>query len=418
MEWKCTPKKFVRSLIRIGGEKMNREDFPLLKQDIIYFDNGATALKPDVLAKATVDYYHLYSANAHRGDYDMSMIVDAKYEEARSLVKDFIHAESESQIVFTSGATDSLNKIVFGYYKNMLTEKDEVLLTKSEHASNILPWFELRDQLHFKIRYIPLDQDHKVTLENVKKVVNENTKVISIAHITNVVGDVRPLKEIISYAHEKKITVVVDGAQSVAHMVVDVKDLDVDFLAFSAHKVYGPTGLGILYGKKEVLENVQPIFFGGGMNASFSSDGIRMYDELPSRLEAGTQNIAGVIGFGSVLKYLKEIGMEKIQAYEKELHAYAISKLKEIKEVILYNKNSESSIIAFNYDGIFAQDLAIYLNKYHICVRAGSHCAKILKDEFQIKNTCRISFAFYNTKEEVDKFIDILKNPNIRNEIL
>ncbi len=397
---------------------MNREDFSLLKQDIIYFDNGATALKPNVLAKSTSDYYNLYSANAHRGDYDMSIIVDAKYEETRGLVKEFIHAKDESEIVFTSGATDSLNKIIFGYYKNILTEKDEVLLTKSEHASNVLPWFELRDQLHFKIRYIPLDQEHKVTLENLKTVLNSNTKVISIAHITNVVGDIRPLKEMIAYAHEQNVTVVVDGAQSVAHMPVDVQDLDLDFLAFSAHKVYGPTGLGVLYGKKELLENMQPIFFGGGMNASFSSDGIRLYDDLPYRLEAGTQNIAGVLGFGSVLKYLKNIGMDKIQAYERDLRFYAISKLKEVKEVILYNENSESSIITFNYDSIFAQDLAIYLNKYQICVRAGSHCAKILKDEFQIKNTCRISFAFYNTKEEVDKFIDILKNPNIRNEII
>ena len=232
------------------------------------------------------------------------------------------------------------------------------------------------------------------------------------------VGDIRPLKEMIAYAHEQNVTVVVDGAQSVAHMPVDVQDLDLDFLAFSAHKVYGPTGLGVLYGKKELLENMQPIFFGGGMNASFSSDGIRLYDDLPYRLEAGTQNIAGVLGFGSVLKYLKNIGLDKIQAYERDLRFYAISKLKEVKEVILYNENSESSIITFNYDSIFAQDLAIYLNKYQICVRAGSHCAKILKDEFQIKNTCRISFAFYNTKEEVDKFIDILKNPNIRNEII
>ncbi len=397
---------------------MNREDFSLLKQDIIYFDNGATALKPNVLAKSTSDYYNLYSANAHRGDYDMSIIVDAKYEETRGLVKEFIHAKDESEIVFTSGATDSLNKIIFGYYKNILTEKDEVLLTKSEHASNVLPWFELRDQLHFKIRYIPLDQEHKVTLENLKTVLNSNTKVISIAHITNVVGDIRPLKEMIAYAHEQNVTVVVDGAQSVAHMPVDVQDLDLDFLAFSAHKVYGPTGLGVLYGKKELLENMQPIFFGGGMNASFSSDGLLLYDDLHYRLEAGTQNIAGVLGFGSVLKYLKNIGMDKIQAYERDLRFYAISKLKEVKEVILYNENSESSIITFNYDSIFAQDLAIYLNKYQICVRAGSHCAKILKDEFQIKNTCRISFAFYNTKEEVDKFIDILKNPNIRNEII
>lgn len=396
---------------------MNREDFLMLKQDIIYFDNGATTFKPKLLNEKISEYYNTYSANAHRGDYDISLKVDEQYEKTRSLVQKFIGAESSKEIVFTSGTTDSLNKIIFGYFRNILKENDEVILTKSEHASNILPWFELKDELNINIKYIELD-NLKVTMDNLKKTITCNTKVISLAHITNVAGDIRPIKEIIEYAHQNNILVVVDGAQSVPHMKVNVSDLDIDFLAFSAHKMYGPTGVGILYAKEKYLNNMRPIIFGGGMNASFSSDGIRVYDDIPHLFEAGTQNIAGVIGFGSVIEYLNEIGMENINKYELDLRKYAISKLKEIDDLIIYNEKSESGIIAINKKDIFAQDLAIYLNKYKICVRAGNHCAKILKEEIGIKNTVRISLAMYNTKEEIDELVRVLKNPNIKSEII
>lgn len=397
---------------------MNRNDFPMFMQNIIYFDNGATTFKPQILSEKISEYYNTYSANAHRGDYDISLKVDQAYEHTRELVKEFIHAKKTNEIVFTSGATDSLNKIIFGYFKNNLQEGDEVILTKSEHASNVLPWFELADMIGIQIKYIDLDENLKVNVSNLKKIISSKTKVMSIAHITNVAGDIRPLKELIQVAHQNHILVLVDGAQSVAHMPVDVQDLDIDFLAFSAHKMYGPTGVGVLYGKEELLKNIQPIIYGGGMNVTFNSDGIRIYNEIPHMLEAGTPNIADVIGFGSVLEYLNQIGMKKIHEYETELRKYAISKLKQIPNLIIYNEYSESSIITFNYQDIFAQDLAIYLNKYNICVRAGNHCAKILKDELGIKNTCRISFAFYNTKEEIDYLIKILSNSNIKNEII
>lgn len=396
---------------------MNREDFLLLNQNIIYLDNGATSLKPKVISQSISDYYNNYSANAHRGDYDLSLKVDSKYEETRKLVKDFINAKTTKEIIFTSGATDSLNKIIFGFFKNYLKTNDEVLLTKSEHASNILPWFELADELNIKINYIPLE-NLEVTLDNVKKSITPNTKVISIAHITNVVGDIRPIKEIISYAHSKGILVVVDGAQSVAHMQVDVQKLDIDFLAFSAHKMLGPTGVGVLYGKEELLNNMHPIIFGGGMNASFQFDGTRIYNDTPTCFEAGTPNIAGVIGFGEAIKYLNNIGMDKITNYEQNLKKYAISKLKTINDIIIYNENSQSGIITFNIKNIFAQDLAIYLNKYNICIRAGNHCAKILNEDLGIKNTCRISLYFYNTKEEIDYLVKVLSNPNIKEEII
>jgi cysteine desulfurase/selenocysteine lyase len=396
---------------------MNREDFELLKENIIYFDNGATTLKPYVLKKGLIDYYDHYSANAHRGDYDMSLKVDEMYEGTREKVRKLIHARKKEEIIFTSGATDALNKIIFGYFKHNLKENDEVLITLSEHASNVLPWFELQDEMNIKVSYIPLE-NHEVTLENVKKAITKNTKVISLAHITNVIGDVRPIKEICKLAHELGILVVVDGAQSIAHELVDVVDLDVDFFAFSAHKVYGPTGVGVLYGKEELLNNIRPIIFGGGMNSSFTSDGKRIYHELPTMLEAGTPNIAGVIAFGRVIDYLNQKDKLKIINYERELKKYCVSKLKEIPNITIYNENSESSIVVINMDGVFAQDLAIYLNKYHICVRAGNHCAKILKEEIGVKNTVRISFGMYNTKEEIDVLIEALKNPKLKEEII
>ena len=397
---------------------MNRDDFPILKNNIIYFDNGATTLKPYILSDSLADYYNNYSANAHRGDYDISLKVDAMYENTRELLKSFINAKSINQIAFTSNTTDSLNKIVFGYFKHYLRKNDEVLITKAEHASNVLPWFELSNDIGIKVNYIDLDDDHKVTIENIKKAITPNTKVLSIAHVTNVVGDIRPIKEIIQYAHKNNIKVVIDGAQSVPHMKIDVSDLDMDFLAFSAHKMCGPTGVGVLYIKQELLDDIKPIIFGGGMNSSFEFDGTKNYKKMPYILEAGTPNIAGVIGFGSTINYLNKIGISNIENYENELKKYALNKLKQLKNVIIYNENSESNIITFNMKDIFAQDLAIYLNKYNICVRAGNHCAKILKDELGIKNTCRISLYFYNTKEEIDKLISVLSNPNIFNEII
>ena len=255
-------------------------------------------------------------------------------------------------------------------------------------------------------------------MESIEKAISDKTKVISIAHISNVVGDIRPIEEIVKYAHLKGIKVLVDGAQSVPHLKIDVQKIDMDFLAFSAHKMCGPTGVGVIYVSNNLLSEIDPIIFGGGMNADFSTDGNRVYKTMPDRLEAGTPNIAGVIGFGYVIKYLNSIGFDKIHNYEMELKEYAVKRLKEISKIKIYNENSKSGIITINYEGIFPQDLSIYLDKYNICTRAGSHCAKILKDEINIKNTLRISLYFYNSKGEIDKLIDALKNPNIMEEII
>ena len=397
---------------------MNREDFNILRSNIIYFDSAATSLKPKCLSETLSDYYDNYSANAKRGDYDMALKVNVNYEKTRNLIKEFLNAKSNNEIIFTTGTTDSLNKVIFGYFKNNLNKDDEVLVTRSEHASNLLPWFELQDEIGIKVKYIELDENLEVLLENIKKITNKNTKVISIAHITNVIGDVRNIKEITKYAHENNILTLIDGAQSVAHTKTDVMDLDIDFLTFSAHKMLGPTGVGVLYGKEKLLRNIRPTVFGGGMNASFSENGTRVYDEIPELLEAGTPNIAGIIAFGKIIEYLNKIGMENIEKYEQNLKKYAIDKLKKVPNIIIYNEKSNSGIITINIKDIFAQDLAIYLNKYNICVRSGSHCSKLIKEELKIKNTCRISLYFYNTKEEIDKLIMVLSNENIKNEII
>ena len=389
---------------------MNKEDFPMFKQNITYLDNGATTFKPKCVIDKIADYYSNYCANAHRGDYDISYKVDMEYENTRVLVKEFINAKSKEEIVFTSGCTESLNIIVSGFFERLIDVNDEIILTKSEHASNVLPWFRIAKQSHAKIKYIPLTKDHHVTLENLKSIITPQTKIIALAQITNVIGDKRPIKEICKFAHENNIFVVVDGAQSVPHMKVDVQDLDCDFLTFSAHKMCGPTGVGVLYGKKELLEAVEPMNLGGGMNESFDNEYEVLLKSLPTRLEAGTPNIAGVIGFGEAIKYLQKIGMYNIYQYEKDLRSYLVDKLEKINHVDIININSDSGIVAFNVDDVFSQDVAYYLNKYNVCVRAGNHCAKILKNETGVKNTCRVSLYFYNTYEDVDKLVSLLSN--------
>lgn len=398
---------------------MNRDDFPMLGGKLIYFDNGATTMKPRSVVNSMVDYYERYCANAHRGDYSNSQKVDSMYEAVREKIKKFINAKESSEIVFTSGATDGLNRIVFGYFKKHLQAGDEVLLTESEHASNMLPWFALAKEIGIVVKYIPLDCNHEVSLDNVRKTINEKTKVISLAYITNVVGDIRPMRDVIELAHQNGILVVGDGAQSVSHIRTDVVQDDVDFFVASAHKFYGPTGVGFLYGKFVLLNEMEPINYGGGMNAIYLSDGYMELREVPTRFEAGTQNIAGVIGMGTAIDYMINIGLNNIIKHEHELKEYLINKLSGMDNIILYNEDNAGSIVAFNVKDIFSQDVSIYLDKYNICVRSGNHCAKILNKVFNVENTCRISLSFYNTYEEIDRFIEILGNiGNIWNEIL
>lgn len=399
---------------------MNREDFTILRNsNMVYFDNGATTLKPDVVRDAINDYYDKYTSNIHRGDYDTSLKVSNLYDDCREVVKDFINANHSSEVIFTAGTTASINKIVFGYFKYYLKKGDEVLITESEHASNVIPWFILQKEMGIVVKFIPLDDKNEITIDNLNSVISNRTKVVSIAHVTNVIGDIRDIKQITKVCHEREILVLVDAAQSIAHMRVDVQDMDIDFMAFSGHKMYGPTGIGVLYGKFNLLKDLVPSEYGGGMNAIFNKDGYVELRDLPDKLEAGTPNIEGVLGLRESIKYLNKIGIDNINRYEHELREYLINRLKELDNVCVYNLDNYSTIVAFNIKGIFSQDVAIYLDKYKICVRAGNHCAKILKDVFNIANTCRISLSFYNTREEVDLLINVLKNSkNIWEEIL
>ena len=398
---------------------MNREEFPMLNTNYIYLDNGATTWKPKYVVDKINEYYTKYTANAHRGDYDISLKVDNEYENARDLVKEFINAKTRQEIVFTSGTTNSLNMIVDGFFANHLEPGDEVIISESEHASNILPWYRLAKDLGIVVKYCPLDDNHYVTLNNLKSIVTPNTKVISLAMITNVIGDLRPIKEICEFAHQNNIFVVVDGAQSVPHIKTDVQDLDCDFLAFSGHKMCGPTGIGILYGKYELLNEIEPQNLGGGMNESFDSIEEVYLKPLPTRLEAGTPNIEGAIGLGAAIEYLSKIGLDNITNHEQHLRNYLVKELRQIPHITIINEESDSGIVSFNVDDIFAQDVAVYLNKYNICVRAGNHCAKLLKNEVGVKNTVRVSIYIYNTKEEIDTLINLLKDKNkILNEML
>ena len=387
----------------------------MLEKSLIYFDNAATTFKPNQVINSVIDYYSNYTANAHRGDYDISYEVDTKYEGVRKKVKEFINAKKDEEIVFTSGTTQSLNMIVNGFFKDYLNDGDEVLLTKAEHASNILPWFNIEKDI--KIKYIELDNE-LVTLDNVIKSITPNTKVISLAHITNVIGDERPIKEITDYAHKHNILVVLDAAQSAPHVKIDVENLGVDFMGFSGHKMCGPTGIGVLYGKYELLNKLNPQNVGGGMNNDFESNMTYRYKELPYRLEAGTPNIEGVIGLGSAIDYINSIGINNIENYVSNLRSYAIDKLSKLKNIDIYNKDIKSSTIIFNVRGVHSQDTSTYLNKHGICVRAGNHCAKILKDEIGVTHTCRISLYFYNTKEDIDKLVEVLDNDNILRDSL
>lgn len=389
-----------------------RSAFPMLSthkmmqnHPMIYLDNASTTFKPECVIKAMDDYYRNESVNAHRGDYDLAHQVDTKYEEARQIVADFIHAKKE-EIVFTSGTSMSLNLVAYGYGNKFLHAGDEVLLTQAEHASNVLPWFKVAETTGCSIGYIPLDTEGRLTPENVAKAITSKTKVISIAQVTNVLGFFVDIKAICKIAHAHGIIVVVDGAQSVPHQKTDVVDLDCDFLAFSGHKMCGPTGIGVLYGRYDLLKQMDPLMSGGGMNARFDMCGDVSLLLPPQKFEAGTQNIAGVFGLAAAVQYLESIGMENIQKREEMLRQYAMKKLQYVEGLTIYNAHAESGIITMNKEGVFAQDLATYLNSRGICVRSGQHCAKILMDFLQCYATVRVSLYFYNTEEEIDALVE------------
>lgn len=389
-----------------------RKDFPMLQnktmqqQPLLYLDNGATTLKPRAVIDAVVNYYENYGANAHRGDYDLSYYVDQEYQQTREDVAAFLHADSD-EIVYTSGATEGLNMVAFGMGPVLLQEGEIILTSQAEHASCVLPWMRMASQCNANMEYIPLHEDGRIHMEDLELMMNERVKVIALAHIGNVLGYIAPIKEICAMAHRYGAIVVVDAAQSAPHMPIDVKDLDCDFLAFSAHKMCGPTGIGVLYGKRKWLAQMEPLLLGGDSNARFDVCGNIQLKEAPYKFESGTQPIEGIFGLHAAIRYLQAIGMQAIHEYEQQLHAYAIAQMKQMNNIILYNADNDTGIITFNVKGVFAQDAATFFNANGIAVRSGQHCAKLLNDVLQTSATIRASLYFYNTKAEIDRFLEV-----------
>lgn len=392
-----------------------RKDFPMIENnpDLVYLDSAATSLKPQCVIDAVVDFYAKHTSNVHRGDYRVAEINDKLYDGTRNLVAELIHCDKD-EVVYTHNVSHSLNQIAFGL-KPMLKKGDTVLITYAEHASNVLPWFALQKEIGINIEYIETDNEANITIDTFKKAMHEGVKVVSVAEVTNVLGSIQPVKEMCEIAHSYGAYMIVDGAQSVPHMKVDVKDLDVDFLGFSAHKMCGPSGVGILYGKKKLLDAMEPVFYGGDMNARFNKDGEMLLKDTPVKFEAGTPNIEGVIGTGAAIQYLLSIGLDNIHEYEKELRAYAIDKLSQLDNIEIINPDNLYGPIDFNAKGVFAQDAAGFLASKNIAVRSGNHCAKILHNIIHTDQSIRASLYFYNTKEEIDRFIEACKEITLEN---
>ncbi|WP_188206601.1 cysteine desulfurase [Alkalibacillus aidingensis] len=390
-----------------------RAKFPILDQEVnghtlVYLDSAATSQKPQSVIDIVNDYYNRYNSNVHRGVHTLGTYATEGYEGAREKVKNFINASSTMEVIFTRGTTTALNKVAHSYARANLSEGDEIVLTKMEHHSNIIPWQQAAHATGAKLRYIPLQDDGTITLEDVREAVTSKTKIVAMTHVSNVLGTINPIKEVAKIAHENGAVIVVDGAQSVPHMKVDVQDLDVDFFAFSAHKMCGPTGVGVLYGKQELLEEMEPVEFGGEM-----IDFVNLYDstwkELPWKFEGGTPIIAGAIGLGAAIDFLNEIGLDEIEKHEQEITEYALEQMKTIDGITIYGPKKRAGLVTFNLDDVHPHDLATALDSLGVAVRAGHHCAQPLMKELQVAATARASFYLYNSKQDVDIFVDGLK---------
>ena len=393
-----------------------RKEFPMLNgkkmqgHNLVYLDNASTTFKPRCVIDAMNEYYEDYTANSHRGDYDLCYRAETKVNETRRKIAEFINSDV-NEVVFTSGDTEALNLVAYGYGLKFLTKDDAILLSKSEHASNTLPWFKISNMTGCHIYFVDTNKN-MITPENVKKAFDEhpNIKVVAFAHVGNVLGYRIDIEEITKITHEHGAIIVVDGAQSVPHVKTDFKDLDIDFLSFSAHKMCGPTGVGVLIGKYDLLQKMDTFLTGGGMNESFNSNIECVPYDAPRKFEAGTQNVAGIIGFGAAIDFLNEIGLENIEKHEEEIHAYLLEQIKDLVDINIYNNDHESNLFTFNRKGVFAQDDGTLLNSKGIAVRSGQHCAKMLGELICEVATVRASFYLYTTKEEIDVFVDALRS--------
>ncbi|AMQ21616.1 cysteine desulfurase [Geobacillus sp. JS12] len=387
--------------------------FPILHQNVnghplVYFDSAATSQKPLPVIEALDRYYREYNSNVHRGVHTLGTKATDAYEGAREKVRRFLNAQSAQEIIFTRGTTASLNLVASSYGRANVKEGDEIVITYMEHHSNLIPWQQLAKQTGATLKYIPMQEDGTIDLRDVEATVTEAAKIVAIAHVSNVLGTINPVREIARIAHERGAVVVVDAAQSAPHMKVDVQELDCDFLAFSGHKMCGPTGIGVLYGKKKWLEQMEPVEFGGEM-----IDFVELYDstwkELPWKFEGGTPIIAGAIGLGAAIDFLEQVGLDAIAAHEHELAQYALERLADIEGVTVYGPKERAGLVTFNIEGVHPHDVATVLDAEGIAIRAGHHCAQPLMKWLGVTATARASFYLYNTKEEIDRFIAALQ---------
>ncbi|NPA36591.1 MAG: cysteine desulfurase [Chlorobi bacterium] len=388
-----------------------RTDFPILAREVngkplVYLDNAATMQKPQAVIDAVSRVYTDYNSNIHRGTHFLSNVCTGEFENAREKIQKFINARNSYEIIFTRGTTEAINLVANTFGDNFLSEDDEVIVSELEHHSNIVPWQLLRERKGIKLKVIPLNEDGELVLDEYYGMLNEKTRLVAVAHVSNALGTVNPVKEIIEAAHKMNAKVLIDGAQAVHHFPVDMRELDADFYVFSGHKLYGPTGIGVLYGKEELLNKMPPWHGGGEMikNVTFEKT---TYNELPFRFEAGTPDYAGAIGLGAAVDYLSSYSWEDIVGYEKELLDYATEKLSAIDGLKIYGTaEKKSGVVSFLVGKIHPYDMGVMLDKLGIAVRTGHHCAQPVMDRYGIPGTVRASFAIYNTKEEVDKLVD------------
>ena len=388
-----------------------KNDFPILNnKKITYLDSGATTQKPIQVINAVKDFYEKFNANPHRGAYGLSQEATEVYENTRKKIANFINAKCSEEIVFSKNATESLNLIAYSYGMNNLKENDKVVLSIMEHHSNLVPWQSVVKNTGAKLEYMYINENFEISDEEIKNKITDNTKIVGITNVSNALGTVNNIEKIIKYAHEKGAVVVVDASQSIPHMKIDVQKLDADFLVFSAHKMLAPLGLGILYGKKEILNSMTPFLMGGDM-IEYVYEQETTFAPLPNKFEAGTQNVEAVVGLGAAIEYIESIGYDKIQEIERDLVSYARKRLSELDFITLYltpNEDNHSSVISFNINGVHPHDVASILDVNGVCVRSGNHCAQPLMRFLGIDSTCRASFYIYNTKEDVDKLVEAL----------
>lgn len=399
---------------------MNNEnlikDFPTLLtnkngQRLIYLDSAATTQKPIQVIEAIKDYYLNYNANPHRGAYELSIAATQAYDNAREKVRKFIDAEFSKEIIFTKNATEGFNLLASSYGMDNINQGDEIVISIAEHHSNLIPWQKVAREKGAVLKYMYTDENGELSLEEIKSKITSKTKIVSVTHVSNALGTINPIREIINYAHSKNAVVIIDGSQSIPHMKVSVRELNADFLVFSGHKLLAPMGIGVVYGKKELLENMSPYMLGGDM-IEYVYEQNTTFAQIPQKFEGGTQNVEGAIGLAKAIDYLEEVGMDKVSKIEKELISCAMEELKKLPYVKIYgptNIENRSGVISFEIEGIHAHDVASILDNYKIAVRSGNHCAQPLMRYMGINSTCRVSFYLYNNKDDVYKLINAIK---------